>query len=45
VTIHGQVRYSYEQGRFYLIDENFVEFEMTVIKKGLLNPGTPEAKK
>lgn len=38
VTVHGPVKYSYENGRFFLLDEQGQEFELIIMKKELLPP-------
>jgi hypothetical protein len=43
VTIKGPVKYCYEKGRFYLLDEDKREFEMTVMRKEALPPPPPPA--
>jgi hypothetical protein len=41
VTINGPLKYSYAKGKFYLLDEDGQEFEMTVMRKQALPPPTP----
>lgn len=46
VTINGPLKYAYEKGRFYLLDELGREFEMRVMRKQAIPPppATPPAK-
>jgi hypothetical protein len=41
VTVNGPIRYAMEKGKFYLLDEDGKEWEMTVIEKVLLVPQAP----
>jgi hypothetical protein len=41
VTVNGPVKYAMEKGRFYLLDDDDKEWEMTVLEKALIAPPTP----
>lgn len=43
VTVHGPIKYSYTEGRFFLQDEQGQEFELIVMKKEVLPPEAPAA--
>jgi hypothetical protein len=43
VTVNGPVKFAMEKGKFYLLDEDGKEWEMTVIEKALI-PSKPPAK-
>jgi hypothetical protein len=45
VTINGPVKYCYAKGKFYLLDEDGQEFEMTVMRKEMLTPPSAPPKK
>jgi len=36
VTVNGPVKYTMEKGKFYLLDEDGKEWQMTVLEKALL---------
>lgn len=43
VTIHGPIKYAFEKaGKFYIVDENSHLFEMTILKKALIQPAPPK---
>jgi hypothetical protein len=43
VTVNGPVKFAMEKGKFYVLDEDGKEWEMTVIEKALI-PQKPPAK-
>ncbi len=38
VTVNGPLKYAMEKGKFYLLDEDDKEWEMTVLEKALILP-------
>jgi hypothetical protein len=42
VTVHGPLKYAIEKGKFYILDEDGKEWEMTVLEKALV-PAPPAA--
>jgi hypothetical protein len=44
VTVNGPVKYAMDKGKFYLLDEDGKEWEMTVLEKALV-PAPPRAPK
>jgi hypothetical protein len=44
VTVNGPLKYSMDKGKFYLLDEDGKEWEMTVLEKALIPPPAPPAK-
>ncbi|MGO9011145.1 MAG: hypothetical protein ACLQPN_13675 [Bryobacteraceae bacterium] len=45
VTVNGPVKYAMEKGKFYLLDEDGKEWEMTVLEKALVLPPPPVPEK
>jgi hypothetical protein len=45
VTVNGPVKYAMEKGKFYLLDEDGKEWEMTVLEKALVPAPPAPAKK
>jgi hypothetical protein len=45
VTINGPIKYAFDKGKFYILDEDGKEFPLLVMKKALLPPAkAPDAK-